>query len=130
MGQSLYIWFCDSLIIYFILTSIGATTPLSAGLFSAMISDLVAAVPITPGALGQFDATLIGLLALFDVTTTQGSLTVLLLRSVSLWTFIPVGAAITYIFGFSQALDLNGRKVDKSEGEATTATSLAELAEG
>ncbi|MBN1994024.1 MAG: flippase-like domain-containing protein [Anaerolineae bacterium] len=125
--QSLYIWFCDSLLIYFVLISLGAVSRLSVCLFVGMVSDLAAAVPITPGALGQFDAVVIGLLTLFGLTVAQGSLTVLLLRFVSLWTFLPVGAIVTYIFGFSRALNLNGQA--PAPNKEPTTQSLAELAE-
>ena len=120
--MSLYIWLCDSLIIYFALISIGASSPLSVSLFAGMVSDLVAAVPITPGALGQFDATLIGLLMLFDLTKTQSSLAVLLLRFTSLWSFLLIGGAVTYVFGFSRALNLNGQQPSADE-PLSTATS-------
>jgi uncharacterized protein (TIRG00374 family) len=120
--KSLYIWLCDSLLIYFVLISIGAASPLSVSLFAGMLSDLVAAVPITPGALGQFDFTLRGLLMLFDLTSTQSSLTVLLLRFVSLWSFLLIGGAVTYIFGFSRALNLNGQAASTNKALSTAAS--------
>jgi uncharacterized protein (TIRG00374 family) len=125
--ESLYIWLCDSLLIYFVLVSLGAASSLSVSLFVGMVSDLVVAVPVTPAGLGQFEAVFVGLLTRFGLTTSQASLTVLLLRFVSLWSFIPVGAAVTYIFGFSRALSLSGK--DSVENQATTKTALPELAE-
>ena len=92
--------------VYFILLSLGIIKPFSVSLFTAMIGDLATAVPLTPGALGQFDAVLMGLLTLFGISTADAGLTVLLLRVVQLWTFIPVSGLVTYIFGFARALNL------------------------
>lgn len=106
VAQSFFVWVWDALMVYFILLSLGLIEPFSVSLFSAMISDLSTAIPLTPGALGQFDAVLISLLTLFGISAADASLTVLLLRFVQLWTFIPVAGFITYIFGFARALDL------------------------
>jgi len=106
VGQSFFIWLWDALIVYFILISLGIVEPFSVSLFAAMVSDLVTAIPLTPGALGQFDAALISLLAMFGISTADAGLTVLLLRLVQLWTFIPISGLITYIFGFSRVLHL------------------------
>lgn len=106
IAQSFFVWIWDGLMVYFILLSLGLVQPFSVSLFGAMVGALATAVPLTPGALGQFDAVLMGLLALFDISTADAGLTVLLLRLVQLWTFIPVAGAITYIFGFARALNL------------------------
>lgn len=113
VGQSFFIWLWDALMIYFILLSLGLAAPFSVSLFTAMVSDLVTAVPLTPGALGQFDAALISLLSLFGLSTTDSSLTTLLLRLIQLWTFIPISGLVTYIFGFSRVL-----KIGQSEAAA------------
>ena len=107
MAASFLIWLGDVLLVYLALITIGLATPLRISLFTAMVSDLAIAIPITPGAIGQFEAVLIGLLSLFDVSRTDSSLATLILRLVSLWTFIPVSGLVTYIFGFSRALKLN-----------------------
>ncbi len=118
--ESLFIWLCDALLIHFILISIGAPISLAANLFVGMISDLAAAVPLVPGALVQFDAVLVGTLALFGVTTAASSLTTLLLRFVNFWTHMLVSGLITYLFGFSRALNLNRQEIEPDE--LTTAT--------
>ncbi|RMF02628.1 MAG: TIGR00374 family protein, partial [Chloroflexi bacterium] len=106
MAQSFFVWIWDALMVYFILLSLGILEPFSVSLFGSMVGALATAVPLTPGALGQFDAVLIGLLALFGISTADAGLTVLLLRLVQLWTFIPVAGLVTYLFGFSRALNL------------------------
>ncbi len=109
--ESLFIWLCDSLMIYFVLISIGVPTPLSVTLFAGMVSDLAAAVPLTPGALGQFDAALVGMLTLFGLSLADASLAILLVRFVGFWTFVPVSGLITYAFGFSKILNLNRTEI-------------------
>jgi uncharacterized protein (TIRG00374 family) len=106
LAQSFFIWVWDGIVLYFILLSLGIVEPFNLSLFTAMVSALVTAVPLTPGALGQYDATLISLLALFGISVANASLVVLLLRLVQLWTFIPISGIITYIFGFSRVLNL------------------------
>jgi uncharacterized protein (TIRG00374 family) len=128
--ESLYIWLCDALIIHFILISIGLPTPLSVSLFSGMISALAAAVPFTPGALGQFDAVVIGTLALFGLATSHTSLAALLIRFVNFWTFMAVSGLVTYIFGFARALNLSRSEANPSRRSSTPARPAPNLAEG
>jgi uncharacterized protein (TIRG00374 family) len=127
--ESFYIWLCDALLIYFGLLSIGAPASLGVSLFAGMISDLVVAVPLTPAGLGEFELMLVWLLTLFDVTRAQASLTVLLARFVALWCFLPIGAIVTYIFGFSRALSLTGKEASEVMAETSPSPSLPELAE-
>ncbi|RME47963.1 MAG: UPF0104 family protein [Caldilineae bacterium] len=103
-AQSLYIWLCDVLLMHLALRSIGVAAPLSVSAFTAMGVDLAAAVPIIPGALGQFEGTALGLLALFGIGAAQSSLVILLNRFISFWSFLAVSGAATYAFGFAQAL--------------------------
>jgi uncharacterized protein (TIRG00374 family) len=126
VGQSFFIWIWDALMIYFTLGSLGLIAPFSISLFTAMVSDLVTAVPVTPGALGQFDAALISLLSLFGLSASDTSLATLLFRFIQLWTFIPISALVTYIFGFSRALKLSKTKTVSGQAPATPPPSLAE----
>ena len=120
--ESLYIWLCDVLIIYFGLISLGAAAPLNVSLFTSMVSDLTVAVPITPAGLGQFEAVLVWLLTLFGVSTAPASLIVLLARLISFWSFLPIGAAVTYIFGFARLLQFNSSStvIDEAKIPAPT----------
>ena len=117
--ESLLIWLGDGLVIHFALLSISRTTSLGVSLFSGMVADLAAAVPLTPGAIGQFDVALVGLLTLFDISTADSSLTTILVRLISLWTLIPITGAVTYIFGFSRMLNLNRPAVEVDTNPAT-----------
>ena len=103
-AQSVYIWLCDVLLMHLSLLSIGVAAPLSVSAFTAMAVDLAAAVPIVPGALGQFEGTALGLLSLFGIGAAQSSLVILLNRFISFWSFLAVSGAATYAFGFAQAL--------------------------
>lgn len=104
--ESLYIWLCDALVIYFALFSVAEFLPLSASLFTGMVSALVAAVPLTPGALGQYDSVVIGLLALFGVGIQSSTMVILITRLINLWTFIPISGVLTYAFGFARLLEV------------------------
>jgi len=113
--QSLYIWLCDIFLMYFVFLSIGAEVPFSISAFTSMTVDLAAAVPIIPGAMGQAEGTAIGVLSLFQIPASQSSLMILLNRFVSFWTFILVSGAVTYLFGFSQALNPDKLKVKEDQ---------------
>jgi uncharacterized protein (TIRG00374 family) len=108
--ESLYIWLCDALIIYWGLRSMNAATSLSVSLLAGMISDLSVAVPITPAGLGQFEVVLVGLLTLLGVNTASASLTVLLTRLVSFWSFLPIGGVVMYSFGFARLFSMKGKE--------------------
>ena len=127
--ESLYIWLCDALIIYFGLLSIGAAALLSVSMFAGMVADLAVAVPLTPAGLGQFDLVLIWLLTQFNVTTAQASLTILLVRFVNLWLFLPIGAIVTFAFGFSSMLNLTSKETQQAAADESSSASLPELAE-
>jgi uncharacterized protein (TIRG00374 family) len=109
--DSFVIWLFDGVILYLTLISLGIVAPFSVSLFSSMVGTLATIAPLTPGALGQFEAALIGSLALFGISPTYSSLAALLLRTVSLWTFIPVTGTVTYIFGFSRILKLSRKEL-------------------
>ncbi len=61
-------------------------------------------MPITPGAVGQFEAAFVGLLALFAVPASEAGLAVLLNRFISFWTFILFSGLVTYLAGFGRIL--------------------------
>lgn len=113
--ESFFIWLVDGLLISLTLISIGASPRFSLGLFGVMISNLISAIPITPGAVGQFDAILYGILTVAGVNEAEAGLGVILLRVVSLWTLLPVCGLITYLFGFSRALNLSPTALPKNE---------------
>ena len=104
--QSFYIWLCDILLMAFALLSLDAVYPLSVSAVSAMLADLAAAVPLVPGAVGQFEGAALFSFSLFGVGTQISSLVLLLNRFISFWSFLLFSALVTYYFGFSQILAL------------------------
>jgi hypothetical protein len=125
VAESFIIWLLDAVIVHLVLVSLGVNVSFSVSLVSSMVGVLATIVPLMPGALGQFEAAIIGLLVLLGVAPAQASLAALLVRFISLWSFIPVSGLVTYIFGFSRALTLIGRNsgsVESSPGQAATAT--------
>ncbi|MGL4649595.1 MAG: lysylphosphatidylglycerol synthase transmembrane domain-containing protein, partial [Caldilineaceae bacterium] len=64
---SLLIWMCDALLLWFALGALDAWLPLAQAAFVAFTVDIVAAVPITPGGIGQIEAANTALLALVGV---------------------------------------------------------------
>ncbi len=126
VAESFGIWLLDALIVHLVLYSLNLRVPFSVSLVSAMIGVLATIVPLMPGALGQFEAGVISVLTLLDVSTADSSLTALLVRFISLWSFIPVSGLITYIFGFSRALSLNSKPAETEEAVAVKSAVSAE----
>jgi uncharacterized protein (TIRG00374 family) len=102
--QSLYVWLCDVFLAYLLLRGLGIPLPLPVAAFTALAADLAVTVPITPGAVGQFEAAFVGLLALFAVPASEAGLAVLLNRFISFWTFILFSGLVTYLAGFGRIL--------------------------
>jgi uncharacterized protein (TIRG00374 family) len=102
--QSVYIWLCDVLLAYLLLGGLGYPVSPPVAAFTAMAADLAVTVPLTPGAVGQFETAFVGLLALFAVPASQAGLAVLLNRFISFWTFILFSGLVTYLSGLSRAL--------------------------
>lgn len=126
VAESFGIWLLDALIVHLVLFSLNLQVPFSVSLVSAMIGVLATIVPLMPGALGQFEAGVISVLTLLDVSTADSSLTALLVRFISLWSFIPISGLITYIFGFSRALSLNSKSAETEEAAAIKSAVSAE----
>ncbi len=124
LAESFFIWFGDTLIVYLALTSVGVIAPFNVSLVGNTVGVLATIAPITPSALGQFEAGVIGTLALFDIPLAQSTLAVLLVRFVSLWTFIPVTGLITYGFGFSRVLNLSNANTDSGPVTPLSASTI------
>jgi uncharacterized membrane protein YbhN (UPF0104 family) len=127
IGESFIIWLLDAMIVHFVLLSVGVNVLFSVSLASSMLGVLATIVPLMPGALGQYEAGMMGLLALVGVPPADTTLAALLVRFISLWSFIPVSGLITYIFGFSRALSLKGTPPEATDiGPITPAATTAE----
>jgi uncharacterized protein (TIRG00374 family) len=124
VAESFITWLLDAVIVHFVLLSLNITVPFSVSLASSMLGVLATIVPLMPGALGQYEAGMIGLLTLAGVPPAESTLAALLVRFISLWSFIPISGLITYIFGFSRALSLKGVNPDEKPSVAPSPSPL------
>ncbi len=120
--ESLFIWVLDAVIVHTVLLGLGLNVAVKVSLVGSMVGVLATIAPIMPGALGQYEAGLIALLTLLGVPTAEASLAALVVRFISLWSFIPVSGLITYIFGFSRALSLNPKNLPPGKIRAFTSS--------
>ncbi len=100
--ESLYIWFCDALLMWFVLHAMGVVAPLASITFVALTVDIFAAIPITPGGIGQIEAVNVALLALLPLPPFNVAAAVLLNRAISYWTFLIFSGVITFAAGLGQ----------------------------
>ena len=75
--------------------SLGHTLPLTAAVFVALTVDILAAVPLTPGGLGQIETAYAALLALLAQGGVPIAAVVLAVRGVSYWSFLLVSGLVT-----------------------------------
>ena len=102
--ESLLIWLADALLVWLVALSLGAPLPLPAAAFVALTVDVLAAVPLTPGGVGQIDAAYAALLALLALPATYVGALVLLVRLISYWSFLAFSGLVTLVAGFSSLL--------------------------
>lgn len=102
--QSLYIWLCDALLMRAVLKAMGVAAPLASITFVALTVDIFAAIPITPGGIGQIEAVNVALLALLPLPAFNLSAAVLLNRAISYWSFLLFSGAVTFAAGIGQML--------------------------
>ena len=105
VAESLYIWLCDALLLWLVVASLGTWLGVANAAFVALTVDVIAAVPVTPGGIGQIEAAYGALLALLPAQATFSiAAAVLIARAVSYWSFLLISGAVTYVAGFRQAL--------------------------
>jgi uncharacterized membrane protein YbhN (UPF0104 family) len=103
-GESLVIWLCDALVLWLVVLSLSAPLSLPAAAFVALTVDVLAAVPLTPGGVGQIDAAYAALLALLALPPVQVGTVVLLVRFITYWSFLAFSGLVTVIGGFGSLL--------------------------
>ena len=109
LGESLYIWLCDGLLLWLVIRALGQTVPLGAAAFVALTVDIFAAVPVTPGGVGQIETAYAALLALLalpavNIATVNIAAVVLATRLISYWSFLLVSGVVTFAAGFGAVL--------------------------
>jgi uncharacterized protein (TIRG00374 family) len=107
--ESLYIWLCDALVVWFVLRSIDAALPFEIAAFVALTVDVLAAAPITPGGVGQIDAAYVAILTLLPATALGSAAfnigaAVLLVRFITYWSFLAFSGLVTVLAGFGELI--------------------------
>jgi hypothetical protein len=102
--ESLYIWLCDALVVWLVLVSLDVPISFGAAAFVALTVDVIAAIPLTPGGIGQIDAAYASLLALLAQSTATVGLAVLIVRLITYWSFLVFAGLVTLAAGFREIL--------------------------
>ena len=110
--ESLLIWLVDALLVWLVALSLQAPLPLPAAAFVALTVDVLAAVPLTPGGVGQIDAAYAALLTLLSLPAAHAGALVLLVRLITYWSFLALTGLVTLAAGF-------GPQVSPPAGERT-----------
>jgi len=115
--ESLYIWLCDGVLMWTVLKAMGIAAPLHSITFVALTVDIFAAVPLTPGGIGQIEAVNMALLSLLPLPTFNLSAAVLLNRAISYWSFLLFSGVITFVAGIGQMM-IGGRNQEGTSDES------------
>lgn len=104
MGESLLIWLCDALLLWLVAASLGQRLPFPAAGFAALTVDIFAALPLTPGGMGQIETAYAALLALLAQPGIHIPAVVLATRAISYWSFLLVSGIVTLATGLGRLL--------------------------
>ncbi len=104
VGESLAIWLCDGLLLWLVARSLGDAITFGAAGFVALTVDIFAAVPLTPGGMGQIETAYAALLALLAHPGLHISAVILATRAISYWSFLVVSGLVTLFAGFGRLL--------------------------
>ena len=104
IGESLYIWLCDALVVWCVLQGLGAAAPFGTAAFAALTVDVLAAAPVTPGGVGQIDAAYIAVFALLPAAGFNVGAGVLVIRFITYWSFLAFSGLVTLLAGFGELL--------------------------
>ena len=100
--MSLYIWLCDAFLLWFVMGSLGEWIGFGPAAFVALTVDVVAAVPLTPGGIGQIETGYAALLSLMSLPVVKVSVIILLTRAISYWSFLLFSGLVAFFFGARQ----------------------------
>jgi uncharacterized protein (TIRG00374 family) len=112
VAESLVIWLCDALLMWLAVWSVGTRLPFGSAAFVALTVDILSAVPITPGAIGQIEAVNTALLALLHMPAFNAAAAVLAVRLISYWSFLIVAGAATAAGEFTAYLRKPGTQTN------------------
>ena len=102
IGESLLIWLCDGLLLWLVVLSLGESLSVGAATFVALTVDIFAAVPLTPGGMGQIETANAALLALLAHPGLPIAAAVLATRAISYWSFLVFSGLVTLFAGFGR----------------------------
>jgi uncharacterized protein (TIRG00374 family) len=113
VGESLLIWLCDGLLLWLVVLSLGHPFLLGEASFVALTVDIFAAVPLTPGGIGQIETAYALLLALIAHPGLQIPAVVLATRAISYWSFLILSGLVALLTGFGRVLTFSKFSVSK-----------------
>lgn len=97
IGLSLYIWLCDAFLLWLVMWSLGVVSTFGLSAFVALTVDVIAAVPLTPGGIGQIETAYGALLSLLSLPLEKLPAIILLTRFISYWSFLLFSGLITLV---------------------------------
>lgn len=103
--ESLIIWLCDGLVLWLVVLSLGEPLTLGVATFVGLTVDIFAAVPLTPGGMGQVESAYAALLALIAHPGLPIAAVVLATRAISYWSFLVFSGLVTLFAGFGRVLN-------------------------
>jgi uncharacterized protein (TIRG00374 family) len=103
--ESLLIWMCDALLLWLVLVGLSQPLGFATAAFIAFTVDIVAAVPLTPGGIGQVEAASLALLTLFGLPLQIATVATLVVRGISYWSFLVFSGIVTLVTGFGAFLN-------------------------
>jgi uncharacterized protein (TIRG00374 family) len=104
IGESLLIWLCDGLLLWLVVLSLREPFTLGAANFVALTVDIFAAVPLTPGGMGQIETAYAALLALIAYPGLHIPAVILATRAINYWSFLIFSGLVTLLAGFGRIL--------------------------
>ena len=90
--------------LWLVIAGLGARLPFAEAGFVALTVDIFAAVPLTPGGMGQVEAVYAALLALLAAAPFSVAAAVLVTRAITYWSFLLFSGAVTFAAGFGSLL--------------------------
>lgn len=122
-AASLYIWLCDALLMWLVVRSLGYGLSFDLAAFVALTVDVFAAVPLTPGGIGQIEAMNAALLAFLRLPEAGVAAAVLVNRGISYWSFLVFSGLVTFGAGIG-AVSILGKAEKSLHGEDELGKSL------
>jgi uncharacterized protein (TIRG00374 family) len=89
-------WFAECLILYFALTACKGEVNLIQSIFIYAFSTLAGALSLLPGGLVVTEGSMTGLLSLFGVTLSRGSMLTMVVRFCTLWFAVLIGMSFLF----------------------------------